>query len=695
MMDELPDAEAPEAEKTAQDRDARPWVKLIKDAQACFHDYQQRADNIDKEYGNLRQLAEHGEREMQMFWANLEVIKPSIYAREPVPVVTPRFKRKDPVARKASEILERALISTFEHDHLHETLLLVRDDLATNGRGAVWLSVQMRGETPVVATEHVERCDFLHGPARKWREVPWVARRVHLNHKQMRERFEETAPQHWWRATFEERGTGGDDDEKAFKGEKTAQVWELWHKAENVVVWVCEGVEEVLDIQPPLYDLEEFFPCPKPAFGTLQRGTMIPVPDFLYYKDQLEEINELTARISALTEALIVRGFYPQGAGDISESIEMALASQDKRQLLIGVPNLQAFASGSGGKLVEMWPVDQVAATIVQLQELRRQLIDDVYQITGISDIMRGDTQASETATAQNIKAQFGSVRVRSRQEEMVRLARDLTRIAAEIMAEQFDGQALLTMSQVDDAPPMAQIQQQAGQFILAAQQGDQGAAQKLQELQKVVTIDAVAQLLQAERNRPFVLEIETDSTIQPDENAEKQRRTEFIAAVGGLAQSALPMVQQFPQSAEIVVEMLKFAAGGFRAGRDLDNVIDEFGEQAKAMGAQMAQRSQQPTPDQEKTKAETQKIAAETQKIASEAQGGVDNSKAQIAAAELQLKREEMQARLQMDREKMQAELELKRAALEADIQLKQATAAANAAQRAQESELASVARD
>ena len=45
------------------------------------------------------------------------------------------------------------------------------------------------------------------------------------------------------------------------------------------------------------------------AVSTLQRRSLVPIPDMVFYKDQLEEINEITARIAALTQAVQVRGF--------------------------------------------------------------------------------------------------------------------------------------------------------------------------------------------------------------------------------------------------------------------------------------------------------------------------------------------------------------------------------------------------
>jgi hypothetical protein len=59
------------------------------------------------------------DRQFQMFWANIQVLGPSIYARPPIPVVVPRFKDRKPLPRAASEILERCAIKAGrQEDHI-------------------------------------------------------------------------------------------------------------------------------------------------------------------------------------------------------------------------------------------------------------------------------------------------------------------------------------------------------------------------------------------------------------------------------------------------------------------------------------------------------------------------------------------------------------------------------------------------
>lgn len=619
MIEETP-AEAQEAPEVS--RDAKPWLDMIADGTKFFAFYHEKCDSIDKLYANLENLAKAGtEREFQTFWANLEVLKPSIYARPPAPVVTTRHKDRKELPRVASELLQRDLETIFDTEDINSTMIAIRDDLAISARGAAWLRYEFEPDEQEesVCFEHTDREDFLHEPARKWKEVSWVARRSFLNHKKGVKRFGDV----WLKATFKDK----QDDKDNYKGEKKAAVWEIWHKELKKVVWVTEGVEEVLDIQDPFLKLEGFFPCPRPAYGTLQRRTLLPVPDFVYYKDQIEEINELTARISALAEGLRLKGFYAAGQEDLSTAIERAMKDQSNNAILIPVANYGALGGANLKEAIVWLPIAEVVATVQSCVELRRQFIEDVYQITGLSDIMRGATDPNETLGAQELKSQYGNVRIRDRQAELIRIARDMTRMAGEIIAENFQPQTMIDMAQMElptDADIqgqidqiMAQVQQatQNPQMMQMAQENPDQAQQMKQQVQdqiakleKTVTIDKIVALLREQRMRPFVLDIETDSTIQPDENAEKKMRAEFMTALGGFLGQAAPMLQGFPESGPFVAETLKFVVSPFRAGRELDGAIDTLSEQISGM----ANKPKGPSPEEIKAKADAEARQAE-----------------------------------------------------------------------------------
>ncbi|HEY8343371.1 MAG TPA: hypothetical protein VIK75_10335 [Calditerricola sp.] len=745
MAEEINSTEDREYDPAVEPESSRAWLNLLEDAEKKFRDYQDTADRIDRLYASLQRQRDRGrDREFALFWANIEVLKPSIYARPPLPVVVPKFKDRRPLFRVASELLERATHTAFDLADINSIMLLLRDDLAIVGRGVPWVRYETKAEsgapTERVCIDFLDRRDFLHEPARYWCEVGWVARRAWLTKDQMRERFRETSGDAYERAAYEVRKK--DQPAASVDPRATCGVWEIWSKTEDKVVWVTEGVDVLLDEGEPHLKLEGFFPCPRPAYATLERRSLVPVPDVLYYEDQLIEIDKLTNRIHALADAIQVKGFYPAG-GDIGDAVESALKQMDDRALMVPVSNFAAF--GQAGDAIVWLPIDMIAQTVAGLIEMRRQIIDDVYQIMGLSDIMRGSTQADETATAQQIKAQYGSVRIRDKQAELVRVARDLVRICAEIMAENFDQETLLDMSQMEiptdaeiaeqrkalekrakeiaakaketqaalrqPAPPEAQQQaqvqdQQAQQALQAAQAEIEKIGQQIAKLDETPTVEKVMALLRDQKIRPFALDIETDSTIQPDEDAEKQRRTEFMQAFMGAAQSLGQLVAMEPASAPLAGEMLRFVLAPFRAGRQMEGAVDDFVDQ-------VVQRAQQPRPNPEAERAqaemamEQKRMAFEQKKVEAEMQARREEQqfKAQIEAArtdadiqlktmDAQMRREEAAAKLrqieaQMARDEMKGQLETRKLQLEIErLQLDGAVKIQDAQIRAESAE-------
>ena len=328
----------------------------------------------------------------------------------------------------------------------------------------------------------------------------------------------------------------------------------------------------------------------------------MPVPDVLQYKDQLDEINLLTGRIHALSDALEAKGFYPAGGAELADAIEAAIKTKTSGRVLVPISNWAAF--GGSNEVIIWLPIDMIANTIQTLVTLRTQVISDIYQITGMSDIMRGSTDPQETLGAQQLKTDYGSIRVRDKQEELARFARDLVEITSEIITEKFSAVTMIEMSQTQ-LPTQAMQKQQADglrqqlqnqqmamqklQQLPQVQQAAQQAPQQVQQvtqqgqeliktgqaaLKKIVeapTIEQVLAFLKNNRVKSFVLDIETDSTIQPDESAEKlQRRSEFIGMLSQLLPQLSQMIMMQPKTATFCGELLKFAVAPFRAGRSV-----------------------------------------------------------------------------------------------------------------------------
>jgi len=608
-------------------KSAKAWLNLLEESEDAFESWNDHCDNIDKQFASLERLSQVGparDKEFSMFWANCEVLKPSIYAKPPVPVVTPKFKDRRPVYQAASEVMERCAVVAFDLTRINDLMLLVRDDTSMYSRGVAWCRYESgKGDSEYdhekVCIDFKNRRDFLHSISRNWREVTWVAGASYLTRTEARKRFYEYSGDAYQEADYkvdkESKNVGGADNRER------AKFWEIWDKGSKRVVWVAEGVEDILDEDDAHLDLQNFFPCPKPAYGTCQRGSLVPVPDVMQYRDQLEELNMLTSRIHAISDALQVKGFYPAGGGEAADAIQTAIRINNPGVTMVPISNFSTF--GNSKDPIVWMPIDQIATTIQGIVLLRKQIIEDIYQITGMADIMRGATDPGETLGAQQLKAQYGSVRIRDKQQELVRLARDLVEICSEIITEKFKPATIIEMSQtqlptkamkqqqmmqlqqglmqlqqqMQQQPPPQPPPQQPGSPPPPAPQPDpqqqqmqnllQQGQTELKKLEEKPTIEQVLYFLKDNRAKAFVLDIETDSTIMADENAEKQRRTEFITALGPLLNQLSMMIQAEPKLGTVAGEILKFSTGAFRASRSLDGSIDEMVELMKEKAGQ------------------------------------------------------------------------------------------------------------
>ena len=685
-------------ERERKEKASAPILTALNRAEKAFREWDATCHAIDdlysrkgSSYERLLEMAANSDwqdAQLDLFWASSEVLKPAVYARAPIPAISPMFKDGGKVKATTAEVLERAAVSTFKRTGINDVMELVRDDLLFTGRGVMWLRYESDGGKKV-CVEHLDRTDFLHEPVRKWSEVGWVAGGFWLTRDEIEKRFDTLTEDQLDSIKFLQRRDDYNRDTDDAMTAK-ARVWEVWHRANNRVYWVTDGLDVYLDDDKPHLKLEGFFPCPRPAYGTLQRRSLVPVPDFERFAVHFSKINTLTSRIYLLLDQVKMKGIIP-GGGDVADAIQQLMRSDDD-SLLIAVPGAALM---EGAAAVVWLPLQELAAAITGLIEARRQLIDDFYQLSGISDIMRGATEAEETLGAQQLKSQFGSVRVRCKIDEMQRVAADAVKIASEIIAEHFDGDTLLEMAQMD-LPTRRDIEKRikevekaaeeelkalAKQVEQMAKQADPAQAEQamqqqqqailakygpmLEEAEGLVPIDDVLDLLRDDKARSFAFEIETDSTILTDELAEKQARGEFLTAFNGASQSLMGLASMGEAGAKLAGEMFKFSLAPYRVGRQMNAAIDDFVDAAPGMAAAMGG-------EDDSGLAEAQGKLAEAEMEKARAAMAKVEADAVLRQAEQQRKITELQQKAEKDRMSLMAEAEkLRQANREAEGKL------------------------
>lgn len=746
MADETPQTGP---DQPQEDKDKAPsaivtyWLdQLGQYLEDGFKDWEARCKKIIRRYRDDRSQTQDGANlnvsRFNALWSNIQTLQPAIYIKAPKPVAERRFLDKDPLARVSSMTLERALEVQIEVGYLHPSMQKAVLDYLLTGRGTTWeryeptygeavdiganggaqygataaQATEQPGEAPrpvtyeKVCTDYVGWDKFRHSPAAIWEDVWWVAKQEMLTRKELRARF---------KGEFEgkliadliplqnsTREQGEEKDKK--RRQPRACIWEIWNKVNREVIFIAPDFPSApVEVTSDPLGLETFWPCPKPLYATTTNETLVPVPDYVEYQDQADELDNLTARIKALTDAVRVNGVYDASYPELKRILQEGV---DNR--MIGVKNYAEFAAKGGLEgAMDFIPLKDVVEALIRLYESRDRVKADMAEITGLSDIVRGQAQGTtKTATEQKIKGQFASLRLEDRKKEVSRFACDAIRIKAEIIAEQFSPDILAQMTGMipfiademkAEAPPMPApaspgvppppgvgapgqpVAPGAGMQPVQPPDFNALAQQRFMEICK---------LLKDDKMRTFRIDIETDSTIEVDKQAAKDSVVELFTAVGGFLEKALPIGQAMPQLTPALGQSLLFAFRRFGAGRDVENVWEQAIDQLTQMSKNPGPKP--PSPEEIKAQAEMQKQQMESQRQQQQAE--IDKQKAEmdmaVANQKAQLEIQKQQMQLEIERQKLGLErekmaMEQQKAAMGLQVEQQKAQIQSEAAER------------
>ena len=637
--------------KQSASSEVQHWLDIIKSYEREFKTWEARVEKIIKRYKDerMQDTADNAPKSFNILWSNVQTLVHATFARVPQPDVSRRFKDQDNVGRVAAMILERALEFEVQHyPDYQESLKQCVTDRFLGGRGTAWARYEphIRAQslqTPTNGTQVTEdvdekneeldyECapvdyvhwrDFGHTVARTWEEVTAVWRIVYMTRDALEERFGEKVGSKIPLDAQPDDLKRSDMQNPELQNQKRARVYEIWDKTKEETVWIAKNWKDTLDKRPDPLKLEGFFPCPKPLFATITNESLIPVPDYTLYQDQANELDICADRIDGLVKALQVKGVY-----DASQGIEIARIFTDATSTdLRPVKNWAAFAEKNGLKgcvdLFDLKPIaDALEATYTAMEQIKNQ----VYEITGISDIVRGSSQGpAKTATEQNIKGQYASLRLRAYQTDVAMFATELLRLKAQIICD-FDPQTLARMAAVD----------------------------QLREEDQQVVPQAI-ELLRDRPLRSFRVDIAADTLIQIDEQEEKQNRVEFLSAVGGYIAKVGEVAAAAPQIVPMVLQLLKFGVTGFKVGKQVEGLIDQAVDQL-TQAAQ--QRAANPQPDP-RVEAEKMKAEAEVQKAQMSVQ--VEAQKAKIDERRMAMEEQHDIRQMQIDSAAQQQDMAMK----------------------------------
>jgi hypothetical protein len=619
------------------DEEVQKYLEIVSAYETEFKKWEGRVTKILKRYRDDTRGASGNETaKFNILWANVQTLKPAVYARMPKADVSRRFVDNDPVGRVAALLLERTLDYEIEHftdfrscmDHSVEDRFL-------GGRGVGWArydptieTVERGDEISDVAqaqgpeetddgenleritgesspTDYVHWKEFGHEVSRTWEEVTKVWRWVYLTETQVTKRFGEEIAK---KLSFDQAPDSLNKYTQQSTTKDRARICELWDMDDERVYWFSKHYPSMIDeVDDPL-ELEGFFPCGKPLYATTTSDSLVPVPDFVLYQDQANDLDILADRIDGLVKALRVRGVYDQ-----SQPALQRLLTEGENNTLIPVDKWLPFVEKGGIKgSIDILPIDTLAACLLQCYQAQANVKQQIYDITGISDIIRGVSVASETATAQEIKGQYAGLRLKSMQDSVALFASDLLKLKAQIICSKYQPQTIL----------------------------EYAAADQMTAADRAMVPHAL-QLLTSNPLRKFRIEVEADSLVMLDEQQDKTDRMEFLKAFGAFMPQAVSAGQQIPEMAPALMQIMQYAVSGFKQARSIEGTIDTAMQQLQTKAAQLA-RNPKPTPEQLKAQMEAQNIQAQGQ-----VDQAIENIKTQ---AQLQVAQAQTNAQIQIE---------------------------------------------
>lgn len=621
-----------------------------------------------------------------ILFSNTQTLLPANYSAVPRPVITRRHKGDDPIGKAAASAGEKCLsylidTNTEGYETFDECMKSAVLDALLPGRGVTTVKydanveelptqsvdsddpdsgeekeppapdLYKKGELACGETRTWSRVYF--GYAKKWSKVPWIAYEEDVDQTEATRLFGENiaskltyAPQS--RQEDDKQDSDRDKDEESKSQVKTCRIYQLWDKdGGKKIRYLAETYQDgfLREEGDPL-GLTGFFNCPKPIAFIEKSNDLSPVAPYLLYENQATELNRLTVRINQLIKAIKARGIYDSALGQDIKN----LMSADENELVPADKSASISAESGIDKSIWFMPVEKLITVLRELYAARESCKQVIFEIMGLADIMRGSSQASETLGAQEIKQAWGGLRLKSTQKEVQRYARDLLRMFLEIAATKFSestwaqmtGLPYLTSEQVMELQQMGVAAQQA----LTLNPQDPAAVQEMQRIQQEMQKPQWSQVLDVLKNdvqRSYRVDIETNSTVEPEAVEDQKNIAEVMNALGQFLNGVTPLVTAGVMPFQAAQAMMLAIVRRFRFGDEIEDYI--------------LQMKEPKPPDEGQKQADAAKQQAELQKMQFEQQ------QAQVDA---QARNEEQQLKLQVARE--QAALEAQRMRLEAE---------------------------
>lgn len=506
--------------------------------------------------------------------------------------------------------------------------------------------------------------DYNCSDARTEDEIEWQSRRAFLDRSQAEQLFGRNVADDLVYDSFPEV-MKKDLARKEDKFEGKAELHEIWCEATNKVYWLQKsGDKPIIESSEPPTKFEKFYPC-SVIRQSADPDSVIPLSDYAHVRDQILEVERLTTRIHAVTQAIRTNFLYDAAMGP---TVEQLFAGDLKGTPIINWPSYKGRGGLQAG--VEFYPVEPFVNALNVLQGARSAALQQLYETLKVSDLLRGTSEQYKSATANRLENQWSSLGLVVRQNMFSKFISDAISNLGTIIAEQFEPETILEIGDADalieptiyipPPPPMPEMS------LEGMSPGDTGMmppmapppppAPDLLQL-----IDDMKQqiigLLRDNKKRSYRIQIASDSMIAIDQQQQQQDGAMLIQQAGQFFDQMRGLVDQYPPLLDFSISLFQNMIKRMKGGKELDGIFTKAMQQVGEIAKAKEEAAKQPPPP-DPTTLEVQGRLQIAQ-VESQAKLQVMQMEMQDKATKNQLVFQEQQLKMQRDQLASQLEVQ------------------------------------
>lgn len=514
----------------------------------------------------------------------------------------------------------------------------------------------------------VQYNDYFCSDARNETEVEWRARRAYLTRAEAEDLFgQEIADKLHYDAYPDKDKKDWRRSEDRYEGK--AEIFEIWCEEAYKVYWGHRGSDKFIikESEPPI-DFEDFYPCAV-ICQNLDPDSVIPVSDYTHVKDQILEVERLTTRIHAVTQAVRTNSLYDASLG---LQVEQLMIGDLK---MIPVQNWPSYKSRGGLQAgIETMDIGAYVSALQTLQAARQQALDQLYETLKVSDLLRGTSEQYKSATANRLESQWSSLGLVVRQNMFAKFISKSIEKLATIVATQFDPERFFDVADIDrmiisllPPPPPPPAPGPDGQVPMVPPSPDP-------QLQITAIKQQIIDLLRSDDRLMYRIQIASDSMVAIDQAQEQQEGAQLMSTCGDFFNQMRSLIEQYPPLLEFSIQLFQNVIKRFKSGKELDGIftkaLTQVGEIAKAK-EEAAKQPPPPDPIVQEMQGRMQiaQMEAQARMQATQMQMQDAHEKNMLALQELQMKMQKEQLAAQQSVQEMQ----MKQYSIEQDAALRQ----------------------